>query len=78
MNPTESKIFKPKIVQKLEESEIYKTEVSKNVFLRVLIDENNEKMIDIRRYYKGFPTKQGIRFNFNVFNFIKEQLDKLN
>ena len=51
------KIFKPKVVQRLEETDLVKVEVAKNLFLRVIIDENKEKMIDLRKYYKGFPTK---------------------
>ena len=35
----------------------------------------DKKMIDIRRYYKGFPTKKGIRFDYKIFNTLKEIIE---
>lgn len=72
------KIFKPKVVQRLEEVDLIKVEVAKNLFLRVVIDENKEKMIDLRKYYKGFPTKQGLRFSFEVYDLILDSINSLN
>lgn len=64
-----------KYVYKIEdEKELQKVEIDKNIILRV-IENNDKKMIDIRRYYKGFPTKRGIRFDYKVFNTLKEILE---
>lgn len=68
--------IKPKIVQKLEPFDIAKIEIAKNLFLRIIINENNEKKIDIRKFYKGFPTKQGVQFDFDLFNIIKKTIEE--
>ena len=46
--------------------DVGKVEIDKNIVLRVL-EIGDKKLIDIRRYYKGFPTKRGIRFEYKVF-----------
>ena len=48
------------------EQEIKKIEIDKNIIFR-LLDVNGKKLVDIRRYYKGFPTKKGIRFDYDSF-----------
>ena len=64
-----------KYVYKIEdEKELQKVEIDKNIVLRVL-EIGDKKLIDIRRYYKGFPTKRGIRFEYKVFETLKEILE---
>jgi hypothetical protein len=64
-----------KYVYKIEdEKELQKVEIDKNIILRV-IEIGDKKMIDIRRYYKGYPTKRGIRFDYRAFNTLKEILE---
>lgn len=64
-----------KYVYKIEdEKELQKVEIDKNIVLRV-IEVGDKKLIDLRRYYKGFPTKRGIRFDYKVFNTLKEIID---
>lgn len=64
-----------KYVYKIEdEKELQKVEIDKNIVLRV-IEMGDKKLIDIRRYYKGFPTKRGIRFDYNVFDTLKEIIE---
>lgn len=64
-----------KYIYKLEdEKELQKVEIDKNIVLRV-IEMGDKKMIDIRRYYKGFPTKKGIRFDYKIFNTLKEIIE---
>lgn len=64
-----------KYVYKLEdEKELQKVEIDKNIVLRV-IEMGDKKLIDIRRYYKGFPTKKGIRFDYKVFDTLKEIIE---
>lgn len=64
-----------KYVYKIEdEKELQKIEIDKNIVLRV-IEIGDKKQIDIRRYYKGFPTKRGIRFDYKVFDTLKEILE---
>ena len=41
-------------------------EVDKNLMLRV-IDNIYGRFVDVRRYYKGFPTKTGMRIPLNMF-----------
>ena len=48
------------------EQELKKIEIDKNIIFR-LLDVNGKKLVDIRRYYKGFPTKKGIRFDYDSF-----------
>lgn len=64
-----------KYVYKIDdEKEFQKVEIEKNLVLRVL-EFNGKKLIDIRRYYKGFPTKKGVRFSYDVFETLKKILD---
>lgn len=70
------KVFKPKIVYNLEEEELRKIEVDKNIYLRVLKTQE-DIYLDIRKFYKGFPTKQGIRFKLSIYNKIKDLLSDI-
>ena len=64
-----------KYVYKIEdEQELQKLEIDKNIVLRVL-NVADKKMIDIRRYYKGYPTKKGIRFSYETYNMIKKLVE---
>ena len=64
-----------KYVYKIEdEKELQKVEIDKNIILRV-IEIGNKKLIDIRRYYKGYPTKRGVRFDYQVFDTLREILN---
>lgn len=67
----------PKMVYNIEEEELKKIEVDKNIYLRIL-RYLDDIYIDIRKFYKNFPTKQGIRFKLNVYNKIKDLLTDLN
>lgn len=67
----------PKIVYHVEEEELKKVEVDKNIYLRV-IRYLDDLYFDLRKYYKGFPTKQGIRFKLSVYNKIKDLLNDYN
>lgn len=61
-------------VYSIEEKELKKIEIDKNIFLRVLY-VNGRSMIDVRRYYKGYPTKKGIRFSLETYRNIKDLID---
>lgn len=67
----------PKITYRIEEQELKKIEVEKNIFLRV-IRYQNKRFIDIRKFYKGYPTKRGVRIpneSFKVImKFIKDEI----
>lgn len=64
-----------KYVYKIEdEKELQKIEIDKNIVMRV-IEIGDKKLIDLRRYYKGFPTKRGIRFDYKIFNTLKEIIE---
>lgn len=84
MNDTDKKLiekktnrdFKPKVVYTVEETELKKVEVAPNIYLRV-INTSEDTYIDIRKYYKGYPTKKGIRFKQKVFNIIKDILNDI-
>lgn len=41
-------------------------EVDKNLMLRV-VDNIYGRFVDVRKYYKGFPTKTGMRIPLNMF-----------
>lgn len=58
-------------VYSIEEKELKKIELDKNIFLRILY-VNGKSMVDIRRYYKGYPTKKGIRFSLETYRNIKD------
>ena len=68
------KIIKPKVIYSVEEVELKKIEVDKNIILRV-IAANDDTYIDIRKYYKGYPTKKGIRFKRKIYDSIKKIID---
>lgn len=68
--------IKPKLIYKFEETELAKMEIEKNIYLRV-VDDGNRKYVDIRRFYKGYPTKKGIRFNLATFKAIKKVIEKV-
>lgn len=70
------KPFKPKVIYSIEEEEVRKIEVDRNIYLRI-IKTQNDVYIDVRKFYKGFPTKQGIRFKLSVYNKIKDLLDNV-
>ena len=50
----------------IEESIFLTIEVDKNLMLRV-IGNIYGTFVDIRRFYKGFPTKTGVRIPINMF-----------
>ena len=62
---------KPKHVFNLEEIELKKVEVETNVYLRIL-SISSKVYVDFRKFYKGYPTKRGIRLSLDVFNNIKD------
>lgn len=64
---------KPKYVYTTEDEEIKKIELEKDIVLRMIKNENNI-YIDIRKFYKGYPTKKGIRITKKIFDSIKEIL----
>lgn len=57
-----------------DERELQKVEIDKNIVLRVL-EIGDRKLIDLRRYYKGFPTKKGIRFDYSIFKTLKNIIE---
>ena len=61
----------PIVVYTIEEKELKKMQIDNNLYVRVL-QGPDDTYIDIRKYYKGYPTKQGIKFRYNVFEKIKE------
>ena len=58
-------------VYSIEEKELKKIELAKNIFLRILYI-HGRSMVDIRKYYKGYPTKKGIRFSLETYRNIKD------
>ena len=65
-----------KYVYKIEdEKEILKAELEKNLVLRI-IEFNGKKMIDIRKYYKGYPTKKGVRFDYTTYETLKKIIEE--
>ena len=50
----------------IDETVFLTIEVDKNLMLRV-IGNIYGTFVDIRRFYKGFPTKTGIRIPINMF-----------
>lgn len=71
----QKKTIQPVVVYRVEEAEIKKVEIEKNIFLRI-IQTSDDKYIDIRKYYKGYPTKKGIRFKTKIFNLIKKIIEE--
>ena len=58
-----------------DETELKKVELDKNIVMRI-IDFNGKKLVDLRKYYKGFPTKRGVRFDYDVFETLIEIIKK--
>lgn len=50
----------------MEDIELKKIFLEKNVCVRILTN-NAGKFVDIRKYYKGFPTKRGVRISIEMF-----------
>ena len=50
----------------VDESIFLTIEVDKNLMLRV-IDNIYGRFVDVRKYYRGFPTKVGMRIPLNMF-----------
>ena len=65
------------MVYKIEDKEIKKIQINDKYFFR-LIETPQEVLVDIRKFYKGYPTKQGVRFTLNtlkkLINVIKDDL----
>ena len=68
--------LKPKVVYKFEDQELLKAEIENNIFLRIVMQNDSKMYIDIRKFYKGYPTKKGIRINLKTYKTIKNILDK--
>ena len=76
--PTEIKtqFLGKKYTYKIEdETELKKVELDKNIVMRI-IDFNGKKLVDLRKYYKGFPTKRGVRFDYDTFETLIEIIKK--
>ena len=76
--PTEVKtqFLGKKYTYKIEdETELKKVELDKNIVMRI-IDFNGKKLVDLRKYYKGFPTKRGVRFDYDAFETLIEIIKK--
>lgn len=76
--PAENKtqLLGKKYTYKIEdETELKKVELDKNIVMRI-IDFNGKKLVDLRKYYKGFPTKRGVRFDYDVFETLMEIIKK--
>lgn len=52
-----------------EEIEIKKIEIEKNLYAR-LLKVGNKEMVDIRRFYKSYPTKRGVKISKDLFEAI--------
>lgn len=57
---------KVRTVYIIEDTVLKKINLDKNLVLR-LIENANGKFIDIRRFYKDYPTKKGVRFSYAAF-----------
>lgn len=64
---------KKRVIFKDIEEEVKRIEVEKNIYARVL-KINGELMLDVRRFYREFPTKKGVRISMDSFNNIKNLL----
>lgn len=64
---------KAKISIEYPDEEIKRVELpdQKGIVIRIL-KKNDQTFLDIRRFYKGFPTKKGIRLTLDSFNILKE------
>jgi hypothetical protein len=61
----------------IDESVFLTIEVDKNLMLRV-VGNIYGTFVDIRRFYKGFPTKTGVRIPINMFFKIYDIINKFN
>jgi len=61
----------------IDETIFLTIEVDKNLMLRV-VGNIYGTFVDIRRFYKGFPTKTGVRIPLNMFFKIYEIINKYN
>lgn len=55
-----------KFSYKLIDEELKKVELEKNIILR-LLKSDGKLYIDLRKYYKNYPTKRGIRIPYDLF-----------
>lgn len=55
-----------KFSYKMIDEEMKKIELEKNIILR-LIKSDGKLFIDLRKYYKNYPTKRGIRIPYDTF-----------
>lgn len=69
------KKFQPKITVSYQEEELKRIELpdQKGIVVRFL-KHDDKTYVDIRRFYKGYPTKKGIRMTMNSFNLLKDLL----
>ena len=49
--------------------------VDKNHIFRI-VDEINGRFVDIRKFYKGFPTKNGIRVPLAIYKEVNKLIDE--
>lgn len=50
----------------LDDEIIREIELDKNIRIRI-VETNDGRFIDIRKFYKGFPTKKYIKISFKKF-----------
>lgn len=73
MNDTKTTNSKNVPVIQFNDIEVQKIEVDKNICIRVM-DSNGNKYVDLRKFYKGYPTKRGIRLKYELFKDVVEAL----
>jgi len=59
----------------VDTEEIKSLDLSKNIKLRLLRTPDGEELLDIRNYFRGLPTKKGIRCKRS---FIEDAIRELN
>jgi hypothetical protein len=62
---------KTKYIYSLPEEELKKIALDKGMFVRLLKIDGKE-YVDLRRYYKNYPTKKGIRLPYSTFKVIMD------
>ena len=60
-----------KFIYSLPEEELKKISLDKGLFVRLLRVDGKE-YVDLRRYYKNYPTKKGIRLPYSTFKMMME------